>query len=153
MEQNKKLIDQFDLLIQKLTYEKDGAKVNRFKIINFKKVVKILESFQRPITCIDDVKNIKGIGAGSLERIEQFLKTGSFVELNNTSFNNSTNDLLRITGVGPVKAKALSDKGFTLESILKMKKEIELKYLNITKLKKLKLLIMSGSLVFKMEKR
>ena len=76
MEQNKKLIDQFDLLIQKLTYEKDGAKVNRFKIINFKKVVKILESFQRPITCIDDVKNIKGIGAGSLERIEQFLKTG-----------------------------------------------------------------------------
>jgi DNA polymerase/3'-5' exonuclease PolX len=129
---NDKLIHNFKSLIEKLVYDKanTGNKSISFKIINFRKVIKILESYQREITSLEDVKDTKGIGQGSLERIEQFLKNGVFDELRdsfeNTTTQNSMNnlkDLQRITGVGPVKAKALNDRGFTLESILSMGKE------------------------------
>jgi DNA polymerase beta len=128
---NDELIGNFERLIEKLVYDKanTGNKSISFKINIFRKVVKILESYQKKITSLDDVKDTKGIGKGSLERIDQFLKNGVFDELvdsfENTTQNsiNNLKDLLRITGVGPVKAKALHDKEFTLESILKMGKE------------------------------
>lgn len=130
---NDKLIRNFESLIEKLKYEvtNTGNKKLSFKINKFKQVVKIIESYQKEITCIEDVKDTKGIGEGTLERIDQFLKNGIFNELRNNSnenINNTNNvqilkDLQRITGVGPVKAKALVGKGLNLESILSMSKE------------------------------
>jgi DNA polymerase lambda len=128
---NDKLIGNFKSLIEKLEYERTstGNKRISFKISKFKNVVKILESYQKEITSLEDVSETKGIGGGSLERIDQFLKNGVFNELANSSEqdgNSKMNDLQnlqRITGIGPKTAKTLSDKGFTLESILKMSKE------------------------------
>lgn len=139
---NDKLIENFQNLVEKLTYDKTttGNKTLTFKINNFKKVIKILESYQTPINTLEDVSDVKGIGKGSLERIEQFLKNGVFDELRESYLDSTTNtttnassvtstkhrdikDLQRITGIGPVKAKALYDTGMTLDSILNMSKE------------------------------
>ena len=138
MGSNDKLIENFQNLVEKLTYDKSatGNKTLTFKINNFKKVIKILESYQKTINTLEDVSDVKGIGKGSLERIEQFLKNGVFDELresyldSNTGTSTSTStkqktlsDLQRITGVGPVKAKVLFDGGFTLNDVLSMAKE------------------------------
>lgn len=128
---NDKLIENFNSLVQKLVYEKTntGNRNLSFKISNFRKVIKILESYQKEITSLEDVKDTKGIGKGSLERIDQFLKNGVFDELGNNFINSENSniknlkDLQRITGVGPVKAKSLIEKDITLEKILGMGKE------------------------------
>jgi DNA polymerase/3'-5' exonuclease PolX len=56
------------------------------------------------------LEGTKGIGPGLLKHIDTFLTE--------KCVNNDLTDLLRITGIGPVKAKKLIDDGYSLQKLL-----------------------------------
>jgi len=105
----------------------DASKVKNisFKLRNFKKALKIIENHPTKITSGEDLREYKGIGNGVVSRVQEILNKGQLTYDNNESNENISNfkDLQRITGVGPVKAKKLIEKGITLE---KLKNNIEL---------------------------
>lgn len=97
-----------------------------FKIRNFRKVVLILESYDKKIEAGTDLVNVKGIGEGTINRINQIIENGVLDELKDTVLDKtdtSLEDLQRITGIGPANAKKLLKNNITLELILKTYEE------------------------------
>jgi DNA polymerase/3'-5' exonuclease PolX len=83
---------------------------NKFKVISYKKAISIISQFPTKIKSSAELEGIKGIGSGLIKHIDTFLS--------NKCINNDLTDLLRITGIGPVKAKKLIDDGYSLQRLL-----------------------------------
>jgi DNA polymerase/3'-5' exonuclease PolX len=83
---------------------------NKFKVISYKKAISIISQFPTKIKSSAELEGIKGIGPGLIKHIDTFLS--------NKCINNDLTDLLRITGIGPVKAKKLIDDGYSLQKLL-----------------------------------
>jgi DNA polymerase/3'-5' exonuclease PolX len=86
---------------------------NSFRLSNTFKILKILKSLTKQITLddIDLIKNISGIGKGTIKRIEEILKTGKLSEIkyqpNNSQYLESISNLIKIFGIGKKKANEL----------------------------------------------
>ena len=113
---NETLINAFEsLAIQ--TKQEEG---NSFRVRSYYKVIKILQSIDFVIIDSKQIADIKGIGKSTITKIDKILKTGTLEEIKLKSNNiNSLKDLERITGIGPVKATKLFNKGLNLKNILK----------------------------------
>ena len=129
------IIEEFKTLIKKLKHDvnimeskKEDKKVINavnFKIRNFVKVIKSLEGFDKDnIEVSDEVKDLDGIGKGSLTRIDEIIKTGTLKEAHvevsdeDSQIAKRVEDLMTITGIGPVRATELNKEGITLEHLL-----------------------------------
>jgi DNA polymerase beta len=134
------IIDEFKLLLKKLRNDvslleaksdkkdkKDKTDINalNFKIRNFVKVIKNLELFDNPvIEKAEDVKDLDGIGKGTLARIDEIIKKGHLEEAHQTitteeeEIAKQISDLTSVTGIGPAKAVDLQKKGITLSKLL-----------------------------------
>jgi DNA polymerase beta len=137
LQNNEIIITQFERLIAFIREEADvfqqekdlkKVQINKFRIKQLSVVLSILKKYPKEITInnLDELKDISGIGKGSLERINEILTTGSLKELGN--FIDSKKDkriaienLEEIIGVGRAKALELVDKGITTVDILKEK--------------------------------
>ena len=105
------------------------AKPLQFKVRNFVKAIKLIKLYEQEIETGEQLREIKGIGNGIINRVDEILETGTLAEIesdssldsiaNSSKQNNSLKlkNLQRITGIGPVKAKKLLDEGHTLESL------------------------------------
>jgi DNA polymerase beta len=141
---NELLITQFERLIAFIREEADTfqqqkelkkVQVNQFRIKQLNVVLSILKKYPNEITLenMDELKDISGIGKGSLERIKEILLTGTLKELGNfvdikKEKRSAIENLEEIIGVGRAKALEFVDKGITNVEILKEKiknKEIE----------------------------
>ena len=141
---NTVLITQFERLIAFIREETDEfqqkkelkkVQVNQFKIKNFSVVLSILKKYPKEIKMdnVDELKDISGIGKGSLERIKEILSTGTLKELGNfvdvkKAKRDAIENLEEIIGVGRAKALEFVEKGITSVEILVEKiknKEIE----------------------------
>jgi len=112
---NETIISQFEALATQ-TKQEEG---NSFRVRSHYKVIKILKSLDFEITHSDEIKEIKGIGKSTIKRVQEILDKGTLSEIKLKDTNlNTLKDLERITGIGPVKAKKLFEKGLTLEKIL-----------------------------------
>ena len=141
---NELLISQFERLIafvreetDELQQKKDLKKVqvNQFRMKQLNVVLSILKKYPKEITLenMDELKDIGGIGKGSLERIKEILNTGTLKELGafidvKKEKRVAIENLEEIIGVGRAKALEFVEKGITSVEILKEKiknKEIE----------------------------
>ena len=130
---NQTIITEFNNLINTLLYTKPPN--YSFKVNSFKKTIEIIKQLDFTITNIEQLKNIKGIGKGTLERINEILNNGNLKE--NTSENNNNNNkdreefknLQTITGIGPSKAKQLIEKKITFENLINNPTEEMLEHL------------------------
>lgn len=141
---NELLINQFERLIAFIREEADTfqqkkelkkVQVNQFRIKQLSVVLSILKKYPNEITLenMDELKDISGIGKGSLERIKEILSTGTLKELGSfvdvkKEKRSAIENLEEIIGVGRAKALEFVDKGITSVDILKEKiknKEIE----------------------------
>ena len=112
---NEKIISLFEALATQ-TKQDEG---NSFRVRSHYKVIKILKSLDFEIINVDQIKDIKGIGKSTLKRVEEIQNTNNLSEIKLQNNNlNALKDLERITGIGPVKAKKLFEKGIKLEKIL-----------------------------------
>jgi len=119
---NQIIVENLENLINNLLYNKPPN--FSFKINSFRKTIQIINDLDYEIKDISVLKKIKGIGKGTLERIEEILKNGELKEnkeflkqKKNTSVSDF-NDLQKITGIGPSKAKQLIEKNITLNDLI-----------------------------------
>ena len=120
---NQKLIECYEKLIMNSNTLLNKDPSQKFKIISYKKVLTILRNVDFEITSGDQLKDLKGIGASSIKKIDEILTTGTLkvledIEQSDVSNNNEVFKLQKITGIGPAKAKALLKKGITLKTLL-----------------------------------
>lgn len=121
---NSKIISEFNKLISNLLYEKPPN--YSFKINSFRKFIDIVKSLDFEIKNIEQIKNIKGIGKGTLDRIKEILDNGNLEEnkTKNDCSQNEFNKLQSITGIGPSKAKQLVENNITFDDLINNKNNI-----------------------------
>lgn len=122
-----KLILEKQAEIQELKKNKDKNKKEitglNFKVINFRKAIKAINQHPTKITKGEDLKEVKGIGKGIMDRIDEILAEGTLKnEIQEGSSINAQRSnieqLEKITGIGPAKAKALNDMKITFDMLM-----------------------------------
>jgi DNA polymerase beta len=120
---NEKLISEFNRLIN---YHK-ATGGNSFKIRSFQKGLRLIKEYPNEITSGDDLAEIKGIGKGTISRIDEILEKGHLSEIKDDS--NELKELSRLFGVGPKVAAKLLVEGVTLQKLIDSP-ELQDKWLN-----------------------
>jgi len=118
---NSVIISELNKLISNLLYEKPQN--FSFKVNSFKKTINLIKELDYKIVSAEQLKNIKGIGKGTIDRINEILKNGNLEEnkkIEKKEKNISDfNKLQTITGIGPAKAKQLIEKKITFDNLIK----------------------------------
>jgi DNA polymerase/3'-5' exonuclease PolX len=101
---------------------------NTFRIRQLRNVVSILSKYPEKITLknYQELKELDGIGAGTVQRVKEILENGKLAELESFTDTNgdkekSINELEEIVGVGRVKALEFYNQGITTVKMLKQK--------------------------------
>ena len=95
------------------TLGKKGNAQTRFRIDSYRKAIKTIEKFNKPIYNCKDVKNLPGIGKGFCEKIDSISKNGTLNLYENIQKNHSIKSIQvfqGIWGVGPELAQKIVDK-------------------------------------------
>jgi len=136
---NVKIINEFERLtafieeeIDKLISDKNVKAItaNQFRLKQIKNIITILKKYPNKITIDNylDLKDINGVGKGTIDRIKEILLTGKLSELGNFIDNKkekkkSIDDLESVVGIGHTHALELYNKGIT--SVKDLKKKIK----------------------------
>lgn len=112
-------------ILEKLR-QKSQADKEPFKARAYSTVIKNLTASDKEITKIEDIKDIKGIGKSIYDKIQEILNTGELkqVEKYNEEIE-AINNLLKVHGIGPVKAKELVEKN-NIKTVEALKEHKEL---------------------------
>ena len=106
--------------------KKEIANKQPFKARAYATVIKSLKEITKPIYTIDDLADIPGIGESIKKKIIEILETGHLKQADeyaNKPEMKVFEDLLKIHGIGPAKARQLIDSG--INSIDELKVELE----------------------------
>lgn len=134
---NSQIISEFDKLVAFYKTESDEFKkakdikkvtANSFRIRQLKNVIAILLKLEHKITLknYQELQEMDGIGAGTIQRIKEILENGKLAELTDFKETNSDkeenlNELEEIVGIGRVKALEFYNQGITSVKMLKQK--------------------------------
>jgi len=113
-----------DRIIDALTVIMKREIVNKapFKVRVYKKVIEELKIRDKPITSIQDLDTIPGVGVKIRAKVQEILETGGLVAAEKAKEElqlNSIDTLSDVYGIGPVKAKELINKGIKTISQLR----------------------------------
>jgi len=111
----------------------EGNIHTKFRIDSYKKAIKSLEKFNKPIYSSNNVKNLEFIGKGFRNKINEIKETKTLKIYNNIKKNPNLaakTNFLKIWGVGPKKAKEFIDKN--IHSIKELKNAISKKNIKLT---------------------
>jgi DNA polymerase beta len=109
-----------------LMRKKEIANKQPFKARAYATVIKNIKEMTDPIYTIDDLANVQGIGDSIKKKIVEILETGHLKqadEYSNKPEMKVFDDLLKIHGIGPAKARQLIDSG--INSIDDLKSAVE----------------------------
>ena len=90
--------------------------------------IKAIAAFDKSIETAEDVKDLKGIGKSIYAKIEEIIETGKLKRLEDYNTDGKIKmieDLTRIHGIGPAKAKELVDK-HNIKNIQDLENNLEL---------------------------
>jgi DNA polymerase/3'-5' exonuclease PolX len=136
---NDKIISEFEKLISSINVETDELKksgdikkitANNFRIRQLKTVLVVIKNYPEKITIknYEELKEIEGIGAHTIQRIKEILEKGSLTELSSFKENKEVQnkekileELESIVGVGRAKSTELYNEGITSVKMLKQK--------------------------------
>jgi DNA polymerase/3'-5' exonuclease PolX len=109
------------IIIDALTVlmKSDQIRKEKFKVIAYQKVIKELQNHEGPIRTMEDIEGIKGIGKKIQAKIEEILTTGELAAAAQAAAElpiDVYDQLLKIHGIGPVKARKLIE-DFGVKSI------------------------------------
>ena len=130
---NSTIVAGFSELVKKLTIELTNSKREKnpsSKLLSIKlnatrRALQIIKDFPDPITNGEQLAPIKGIGPKFIKKMNEMIESGSISEAKSDTSSNEGQEnyenvkaLIRITGIGPVKAQKLVDDGITLDTLL-----------------------------------
>jgi DNA polymerase lambda len=99
-------------IITELETMKQGDLIRgeKFSALAYAKAIKGIKALGKPITSVDDIKGIPGIGAKIQAKIQEIIETGSLASAARTKQElklDIYDALLKVHGIGPVKARDL----------------------------------------------
>ena len=96
-----------------------------YKINAIANLIKIIKKYPKEIKNGEELKDIKGVGKGSIEKINEIIKTGtlSYLYLDYQNTNNVVNELTEVVGIGPVIANKLIQK-YKIKSLNELIKKV-----------------------------
>ncbi|EGC35076.1 hypothetical protein DICPUDRAFT_33968 [Dictyostelium purpureum] len=125
-----------DILTELSVFEKNKGQVHRFTA--YRKAVLSIKAYPHEIKSGLEAQKLDGVGAKIAKKIDEILKTGDLKKLksqNQDETLTAINQLSRVTGIGPQKAKSLVEEGIkTIDDLKKIKntlthhQQIGLKY-------------------------
>jgi len=126
---NRKIIKEFELLVACYNdkYKQIKNSENYYRLKQLKYILNILKKYNKKITIFNykQLKLIKGIGEGTIERIKEILEFGYLKELKDYNLNSKKfkiiEDLKSVIGIGDSKALELYNNGITSVNLLKKK--------------------------------
>jgi DNA polymerase/3'-5' exonuclease PolX len=138
---NKSIINEFERLAAFINEEIDKSiagkaeqkviTANQFRLKQIKNVTSLIKQYPKEITLDNylDLKDVKGIGKGSLERIKEILMMGKLYELKDfvdvkKEKTKSIEELESVVGIGHSKAIELYNQG--IKTVKELKKQIKL---------------------------
>jgi len=138
MEKNKIIIDNFKHLINQIKFDFDNTQNRKdkirhsFRLKQIQNALNIIEKVPNKITSGQQLKHIKGIGPGTIRRIDEILKSGTLNEVKvsgkEIQYLKETKDLCNVFGIGRKKAYELITK-YNIHSIDDLRNsEIDLPY-------------------------
>lgn len=139
---NKKIIDEFEKLVTNIKFEINNStdniekKKHEFRLKNVKLALSILKKYPLVIESGTDLAEIKGIGKGTIKRIDEIIENGFLSELNNNQCLNSLEELESVIGIGNVKATELY-KEDNIKSVKELKEAVVLNKVYVNDIVKL----------------
>lgn len=115
-----KIMDALTTLMKRETLNKAF-----FKVKAYKKVVEELKISDKPITKIEDIDTIPGVGVAIRKKVQEILETGGLaaaVKAKEELSLDALDELSAIYGVGPVKAKELI--GLGIKSVKQLREAV-----------------------------
>jgi DNA polymerase/3'-5' exonuclease PolX len=112
---NNNIIDVLKQYLEKIKAEKTII----YKINAITNLIKIINIYPKEIKNGEELKDIKGVGKGSIEKINEILKTGTLSYLN----NNILSELTEVIGIGPSIANQLIQK-YKIKSLDELIKKV-----------------------------
>lgn len=118
-----------DTIIQDLEIlrKNEVAQKEVFKARAYQKVINGIKALPGPVKSMDDIDGIVGVGQKIRLKIEEIITTGKLMaaeKLKNDDNDQLMQDLLKIYGVGPAKAKALVESGVASVADLRTKQHL-----------------------------
>lgn len=86
-QKNKLIFEEFEKLVKQIEHDIDVAPTkkagitNRYRLKQIKNVLKIISKYDKEIKSGEQLEGIKGVGKGSIERINEILKKGKLSEI------------------------------------------------------------------------
>lgn len=127
---NEKIIKEFENLIKQIQYDidksrsKEDKQKNMFRLQNIKKALKIIKDYKKEIKKGEELKDIKGIGKGTITRINEILDDGKLKEIKDDvkddKYFGYINELEKVYGIGRKLALELFEK-YNVKSIKELK--------------------------------
>lgn len=130
---NENIIKWFELLIKQLEFYVDvktgkDKLIYSYKLNSINKALKIIKDVNFKIKQGKDIEEYKGIGKGTIERIDEIIKTGKLSEVNDADISGKhleyVDELMKIFGIGRIKAYELYTK-HNIKSIDDLKKAVK----------------------------
>jgi DNA polymerase/3'-5' exonuclease PolX len=128
---NDDIINEFEKLIKQIKFDIDTAKnkkeslIHSYRLATIQKVIKVIKEYPTKIKNGDELKDIKGVGKGSIDRINEILKTGKLSEIKKEQIESDyikyLDELDDVFGIGRKTATELYKK-FNIKSIKELKK-------------------------------
>jgi DNA polymerase/3'-5' exonuclease PolX len=108
---NNAIIDALQVLYKQERMNKEPFKAKAYSV-----VITNIKNHGAPITSIDDLKDIKGVGKKIFDKIKEIIETGTLKRAEETKEADefkAYDVFQKIHGVGPVKARSLIERGIT----------------------------------------
>lgn len=126
---NKKIIEEFEKLVEQKKYESETSKdpkikkMNRYKIINFRKLIAFMKIYDKEIESSEELNGIPKIGTKIKKRVDEIIKTGKLeevtIEKGELEKLKSIEELKEVYGIGEILAKRYVDMGYNTIKKLK----------------------------------
>lgn len=115
------LVEHTQSIINSATAEE--RKKHQFRSGQFQKAIETMREYQGEINSGSQAKQLKGIGKGIADRVDEIIKTGTLAELSTgISVDEKTqilNELTSVTGIGDANAKKFYDAGIrTIQDLI-----------------------------------
>jgi len=124
-----KTTDYKDMIIENLKILSEYEKLNKepFKARAYNKVIDSIELTNLPITNIEDIQSINGVGDKISTKIKELIETGKMSAVENALKDPKYSlqiQLGKLYGVGPVKINELMNKITSFEELYERKDEL-----------------------------
>ena len=139
---NKNIIKEFERFIIQIEFELNNAKTNEkknehyYRMRQVKNIIRIIKKYNKVIKSGEELEHIKGIGKGTVKRINEIIKTGKLSEVKiNKNVLLKINNLVKVIGIGKDLAIKLIKND--INNVKQLKLAVKNKKINVSKKVKL----------------